>query len=170
VIDPKAAQPRIATGERKAAGGLGVRKERGIEIESQVARLRPIDPAREMLGRQLIALYFFSAILGIDGVQIEPMLAGNEPQCLLEVRLQLGGVSCPARIIAGGLDASAGQPGRAFKAADVVSLPALQRNCNSLQRFDGTLHIDADYRVSLAGQPKTLLDRVVVTHASTVEL
>src|SRR5262245_16334463 len=94
------------------------------------------------------------------------MLARNQAQRLIEVRPQLVSIASLARIIARRLNAPARQPRRAFKAAHIIALPAVQRNRSALQRLHRLLHVHAQLRVLLAGQIESLLNGLVSTHES----
>src|SRR5262245_23572408 len=117
--DPKSSDGIIAMSQREAAVGLGMRKERWIEIESKAAALCPVDPGGKMLRLQLVALDLSAGVIGVDRVQVEAMLAGNQTECLVEVGTKFVDDACLTRIITRRLNAPAGQSCSAFKAADV---------------------------------------------------
>src|SRR5262249_45762511 len=85
MLDPKTPDAFITATEREAAVRFGMRKEGAVEIEPQAVLFRPIYPCREMRRTELIALDGFSVRLRINCVQIEAMLARNEPECLLQI-------------------------------------------------------------------------------------
>ncbi len=56
VIDPELANARVRVGEREAVGGFRVGEEGGVEIETEIPALCPIDPALEMSDRDFVAI------------------------------------------------------------------------------------------------------------------
>src|SRR5688572_6047213 len=80
VGDPEAANAFIAAGEREAGIGLRVREKCAVEIESQLVVLRPVDPAAEEFRANYVTLDPLAAVIAVNRVQIEPMLARNEGQ------------------------------------------------------------------------------------------
>src|ERR1700736_3744792 len=100
MIHPEAPDAFITARQGEAAGCLGVREEGAVEIQTQAARFGPVDPRSEVRWAELVALHFAAAGLCIDGVQVQAMLAGDQPQCLLDVGTQLAGVACLAGEVA----------------------------------------------------------------------
>src|SRR6476659_2049287 len=133
MCNPELAGGIVAAGQREAALGLRVREKGRIEIESHAAGFGPIDPAGKVFGPALIALDLLSPIVGIDGVQIQPVLAGNQAQRLVQIRTQLVSATRLAGIIARRLNAAAGQPRRALKTPNIITLPAVQRDADALE-------------------------------------
>ena len=61
------------------------------------------------------------------------MFSGDEREGLVEVVLQPGDRAGFSRMVPRGLDAAAGEAGIGFlKSADIIALPAVQRNGNRL--------------------------------------
>jgi hypothetical protein len=143
VFDPESTLPLVAAGKRKAIGGQRVREERGVEVQTQAARASPIEPVREVFRQKLIALDLASAGLSVDGMQVQPVPAGDEAVGQVEVAPQLVGRASLARVIAGGLNAAARQSGGTLEAADVIPLPTVQRDGKVAQFRQGPCGIDA---------------------------
>ena len=107
VLDPELADARVVAGQGKAVVGQGMREEGGVKVDAVVVLLGPVDPAGKMLGLELVALDLLAAGLGIDGVQVQPVRAGDQAVGLVQVAAQLVGVARLAGIVAGGGDAAA---------------------------------------------------------------
>ena len=151
MLDPEPADARVAMGQSEAVRRLGMGKESGVEVQADAQFGRPVHPALEMRGADLVPLHRPAAVLQVDGVQVEAVPAGNEAKGLLRIGPQLVGIACPAGIIAGGQDAAAAQAGRVLEPAHVVSLPAIQGEWDAIQLLQGGLCIDAEIGVVLLG-------------------
>src|SRR5262249_9506517 len=151
VVHPEAAHALVATAQGEAVRCLRVREEGAVEVEPEPPRPRPVDPAGEVLGSESVALDRPAARLGVDGVQVEAVPAGDQAQGFFQVAAQLVGVARLAGVVAGRLDAAAGQAEVVLEAADVVALPAVQgyRDCG--EDLQGPVAIDAEGGVALAG-------------------
>ena len=79
-----------------------------------------------MLGQEFIARNRLAAGLGVDGVQIETMSAGNQAIDHVQVAAQFAGVAGFAGIVARGGDAAAQLALGVVKATHVIPLPAVQ--------------------------------------------
>ena len=88
-------------------------------------RARPVNPAAEVRRFQLIALDPHAAGLGIHGVEIDAVLAGEKLQRLLEIGAKLVAVGRAAHVVAGRQDA-AREHRVALEAGDIIALPAVQ--------------------------------------------
>src|SRR5688572_215568 len=147
--DPEAADGFIPAGEREAAGRLRMREERAVEIEAHLATVGPVDPGGKMFRDQFIALDRSSARLRIDRVQVQPVAAGNQTQCLVQVCPQLLGIAGFAGIIACGLDAAIAESAGALEAAHVVALPAVERKRDATQGGQRGFGINAQRGIAL---------------------
>ena len=56
-----------------------MREERRVEVEADAALLRPRDPRCEVLGLDLVAVRDLALVDAVAGVQVEAVLAGDEP-------------------------------------------------------------------------------------------
>ena len=77
------------------------------------------------------------------------MRAGEERQRLVQVGAELVGRAGLAGIVAGDRQAAADRLARALEPADVVPLPAVQRDRDGRQPLEGRLDVDAPFRVLL---------------------
>ena len=152
VLDPEAADAGVAMGQRETVGRLGMRKERGVEVQADAQLGRPVDPAPKVLGGDLVPLDRPAAVLQVDRVQAEAMPAGDEAECLGRVGAKLVGVACPAGVVAGGHDAAAAQSAGALESGHVVPLPALDGNGNAFQMFDRGIEVDVPLGITLLGE------------------
>src|SRR5262249_32881048 len=118
-----------------------------------------VDPAGEMLRAELVALDFLATRFRVDGVEIKPMPAGNEMKRLAEVGPQLVGVASFAGVVAGCLNAAAGQALVALEAADVVALQAMQGYGYPAEDVQRRFDVNAPGGVLLACEGKSLFHR-----------
>src|SRR4051794_29699478 len=128
MFDPKLPDAFIAAAQGEAVRGFGMREKRAIEIQAETALFGPIHPGGEMFGAERIALDGLAVRFRVNGVEIAAMFAGDKLQGLVDIGAQFVGIACFSRIIAGGLDAAAGQAQIVLETADVVSLPAMERD------------------------------------------
>ena len=133
VADPERSDALVAVRQREAVGRLRMREERGVEVESDPERLGPVDPRREMLGTDRVALDRPSAELAVEGVEVETMRPGDQRERLCRVGAELVGRPRLARIIPRRRQAAAQRSVRILEPADIVSLPAVQRDRNRRQ-------------------------------------
>ncbi len=152
VLDPEAAHVGVGAGQGEAVLRERVREAGRVEVHAAPGRLRPVDPAGEVLGAELVALDLLAARLGVDRVQVQAVRAGDERVGLVEVRAQLVGVARLARIVARGRDPAGELAAGVLEAADVVALPAVQADLGCGQGGQGRLGVDAEGGVALAGQ------------------
>ena len=89
VADPERAHGLVGMREREIVGGLRMREQRRVEVQADPERLRPVDPAGEMLRADRVAVDAPCAELAVEGVQVEAMRAGNQRQGLRRVAAEL---------------------------------------------------------------------------------
>ncbi len=150
VLDPEIADAFIGVSQGEAVGRFGMRKIRLVEVHSQAVGLGPIDPTLEVAGLDFVTVDEFSAVVEIGSVQTQPVLAGNHAERFLDVGAKLADGAGLARIIAGGLNASARElRAGSFEAAHVVSLPTVQGNRNGFEFLHGGIGVHAGFGVAL---------------------
>ena len=103
----------------------------------------------KVLGLERIALDLAAAGLGVAGVEVQAVRAGQERQRLVQVGPQLVGRAGLAGIVAGDRQAAAELLARVLETADVVPLPAVQRDRDRREPRQGRIDIDAPFRVLL---------------------
>ena len=121
--------------QREAIGRFGMRKAGGIEIQAESILLRPRNPVREMFRRDFVAVDFFAVELAVKGVQVQAMFAGDQRKGFLQIGAKFFRRARFAGIIAGGDQSAAERAAEIFKSADIVALPAVERNGNPLREF-----------------------------------
>ena len=121
--------------------------------------LGPVDPPLEVRGLDLVALDFLSTGLGIAGVEVEPVRAGDQRQRLVQVGAQLIGRARLARIIARHRQSAADRFAGVLETADIVALPAVQRDRNLGEPLKRPVDIDPQRRVSLSSPARTTVPR-----------
>ena len=63
--------------ESEPVFGKRMGEEGRVEVDAQAGLARPIDPAREMLGPDFVAIDRLSAGLGVDRVEVDAVPAGD---------------------------------------------------------------------------------------------
>ena len=152
MLDPELPDPLVGMGERETAGRLGVGKAGGIEIEPHSPLLRPLDPGLEVGRFNLVAINLLPGKLAIEGMQVEPVAAGDEGEGHIEIGPQFIRRAGLARIIARHGQSAAEFLARMLKAADIVPLPAMERNGDLGEAAQRLLHAHAVGRVEFLGQ------------------
>ena len=144
MVDPELTNLRIGRRQRQAVC-LGVGEEGGVKVAAQAALLAEVHPFFKVLGLQLVAVCPLTLFKnGVGGVEIHLLGAGAKLQHQIQIGHQLFRGSCLSGIVAGGLNAAGeGLGGIGIKATNIVTLPAVQRNRNTLQFFDGSIGIHA---------------------------
>lgn len=154
MFDPELANALVPVREGEAISGLGMRETRGIEIEAQPMRLRPADPVLEVRDFDLVAIHFPAPKLAIHRVKVDAMLARDEGKGLLQVGPQFIRRACLAGIVARDRKSTAQRAAKILESADVVSLPAVERNWNLGKSLKGVIHIHAQSGVAFTGKNK----------------
>ena len=149
VIDPEPADRLVGVGQGVAVGRQRVGEIGRVEVHADPPGLRPVDPASEMFGLESVALDLPAAGLGIAGVEVQAMRAGQERQRLVQVGPELVGRAGLAGIMAGDRQAAAELLAGVLESADVVALPAVQRDRDGREPCQGRIDIDAPFRVLL---------------------
>ena len=91
----------------------------------------------EMFGLESVALDLAAAGLGIAGVEVQAMRAGQKRQRLVQIGPELVGRACLARIVAGDRQAASQLLAGVLEPADVVALPAVQRDRDGRRAAQG---------------------------------
>src|SRR5580658_5372095 len=112
-----------------------MRKTGGVEIETETVLLRPGNPVRKMPWLDLVAIHFLATKFAVECVQIQAMLARDERECLVDVGTEFVWRAGFAGMIARDGESVAECAANIFKAANVIALPALQRDGNSRKKF-----------------------------------
>ena len=115
-------------------------------------------------GAICVPLHRLAAVLQVDRVQAEAVLAGDQAHGLGGVGPKFVGVAGPAGIIARGHDPAAAQSAGALEAGHVVALPALHRDGDVRQPLQGRVGVHAQFGITLLGQPVRFVDRIGSFH------
>ena len=149
VLDPEPADARVRMGQREAVGRLGMGEKSGIEIHAHAA----VALAQSIQFLKCRAAFRcgppLAAGLGVAGVQVQAVRAGDQRQGLVQVGPQLVGRAGLARIIAGDRQAAAQFLARVLESAHVVALPAVQRNGDTRQTLHSPIHVHAPVGILL---------------------
>ena len=157
VLDPEVADLRVGVREREPVGRHRMREERRIEVELDACLLRPLHPRRKVLLAELVAVSDLAFVDAVAGVEVDAVASRDQRKRKLKVLHELLGSPRLARVVASRLDAARRAAGR-LKAANVVALPAMQRDSDLAEVLDRLLGVDADLGV--------LLLRFFVAHCS----
>ena len=103
-----------------------------------------------MLGADLVAVDAMRAKFSVERVEIEAMRAGNQRQGLGRVEPELVGRARLAGIVARRGNPSTELTIRIFKADDIVSLPAMERDRDVRELPERSLGIDAEVGILLS--------------------
>ncbi len=161
VFDPELADGTVVVGEREAAGSFGVGEERGVEVETDAERFGPVDPAAEVFGGDLVAIDFAAAEFPVGGMQVEAVFTGDQRERPGGIRAEFVRAAGLAGVVAGGHQ-SAGEGGvRLLEAADVIALPAVQRQGDAGELLEDVFRIDAEVGIAFAGEVIGFLDVVL---------
>ena len=106
VVDPEFADRLVRMRECEPIGGERMGEIARIEINPESPRLAPIHPALELSDRVGIAIHTASGKVGVAGMDIQSVLAGNERERLVEIGTELRDRAGLAGIVARGLDAA----------------------------------------------------------------
>jgi len=105
-----------------------------------------------MIHGNFIAVHFFPAKFPVERVEVQSMPARDEGERLVQVGAQFFGGSRFAGIISGGHETAAQSAGRAFKTADVIALPAVERNRDRRKFLNDLFRVHAGGFIPTAGQ------------------
>ena len=101
MVDPESADVFSGVGQRESIIGVLVRKECWVEIEPDLSVDGPINPILEVRWLQLIAFNPLPTRLRVAGVQVHPMIAGDQAQCTFKVTTELVRSASPPGVVAG---------------------------------------------------------------------
>ena len=153
VIDPELADLLVLVRQGEVVCRAGMGEERGVEVEADPSRPRPLHPTLEVLRPDLMAIDALSAELPVEGVQVEAMLARDTVERLLGIAAKLIRRACLARVTAGRRQTAAELPRSArFKPPDVVALPAMQGDRHARQPLQRGLGVDAQLCIPVFGR------------------
>jgi len=110
-------------------------------------------------GLDLVALDVLAPRFGVAGVEVEPMRAGDHCQGVVQVGAQLVGRARLARVIARHRQPAANLFAGVLETADIVTLPAVQRDWNLGQPLKRPVDIDPQRRVSLFSPARKTVPR-----------
>ena len=147
---PESAHFLLRGGEGEVVLHHGMAEEGGVEVDAQTVFTGELDPRIEVMGLDLVAVHLLAGGEdGVAGVQADALFAGHEAHGLDKVRLQFLEGAGAAGVVARGLDAAGKGAAAAFKADDVVALPAVDADGHVLQGGEGCFHIHAPRLVAL---------------------
>ena len=124
-----------------------------------------------MLDLYSVPLDEFAAIVEIACMKIKPVTSRDHFKCFTQIASKLIDRSRFARIITRRLDTASTKRGPSpFKAANIISLPAMDRNRDIGKSLHSTIDIYAHLRISTFSYFIGLLYCLFITHRSTFHL
>ena len=141
----------IGVRQREVVGGEGMREIRRVEVEADLQPPRPVDPFGEVLRVDGVAVDALAAEVAVEGVQVEAMASGDQREGLFGVGAELLGRARLARIVAGRGQPAAELHPELLEPADVIPLPAVQRDGDLRQPGECRIGIDAVLGVPFPG-------------------
>ena len=164
MLDPELADALVGMGERESTSRFGMREERRVEVQAQAARLGPIDPTREMFGRQFVPLDGLAPSLSIHRMQIDAMRAGDQRQRLGQIAAEFIAVASLTGVVPGRGQTAVQLAAAGFESAAIVALPAMDGHRNRRERRNGRVDIDPNGSVLVLGQFQRLSDVLLARH------
>ena len=137
---------------------FGVSEKGGIEVKPDNPVPGPFDPVGKVFRPLFVPIHRLASELGVGGVDIHTLHAGQKVHYLTQIGPDLVAVARLARIVSGGHDTCAGNIFTGiFQTADVIGLPAMERNGNGEGSLDGCIRVNPEVRVSVFRQFVCLL-------------
>lgn len=160
MLDPEITDRLVRMGESETVCRLRVGETSGIKVHAHAVRFRPVDPAAEMLRLDFITIDLFAAELAVECVEIQPVLTGDERKRLVEVRPELICGAGFSGMISRHGDATTKAFAGVLEAADIITLPTMQRDRDLRQLTHCRLRIYADVGILGLGELVGLCDRL----------
>ena len=127
-----------------------MRKERRVEIQAEFFFFGPRYPTRKVLGFDFVSIHASAPKLTIRSVQAHTMAARDERQRLFHICAQFGRGARAARIVARYSQSAAQFNRTRFKTANVVALPAMDRDGEAPQTLQRAFGVDSEFQETLA--------------------
>ena len=152
MVDPVVPDRGVRAGKRESRRNFRVGKKRGVEIHAQPLGLRPVDPAPEVLRVVLAPLLPLASEIGIAGMEVETVRAGNQREGHPEILTQLLDGPRLAGVVTGGRQAASGEVrSGVLKSPDIVPLPAVHRNRRGGETVEGSFDVHPERGVGFLG-------------------
>ncbi len=142
VVDPELTNFVIGVGEGKAVGAQRMREAGRVKIQPQLVGFRPLDPVLKVFRLDGVAIDRRVG-LQIDSVQVQAFWPRDQAQGQFQIGPQLGGVTRLARIVTCGLDAAGQRTAWVLKPGDIIALPAVHRDGQTVELTQSLLDIHA---------------------------
>ena len=136
-----------------------MRKARGVEIQADLLLLGPRNPLGKMPRLKLIPRHLLAGVIRVDRMQAQAMPAREQVVDELKISPQLIRRAGLAGVVARGLDAAAGQALVVLEAADIVALPAVERDRYPGKLLKRPVDIHTQRGVALLREHESLCDR-----------
>ena len=150
VLDPELANALVRMGKRQVVVGLSMGEKGRVEIEPEPVYPGPVDPVREMLVLDFVAIRRVVSI-HVHGVKIETVPSRDHRKGELQVSAQFAWVTGTTRMVSGCLDTAARRAAFRLEADYVVSLPAVDGYRDRPESINGVLRVDAPLRKDRSG-------------------
>ena len=104
-----------------------------------------------MFGFDLVAVYFLTSEIAVDGVDVQTVVTREQGFHLFDVLAHFVDVAGFAGIVTGSLDTAGELSVGVFETGHVVGLPAVQRQGYFGDLFEHGIGIDADFGIARFG-------------------
>ena len=142
VLDPEPANALVAMRKGETADRVRMGEAGGVEVKPETVLAGPADPVLEVPGFDFVAIHFAAAELAVHRVQVHSMFARNERERFVEIHPQFVRRAGLARMVPGDGETATNGSGAVLETGHVVSLPAMKRDGDCRQGFQGPLHVD----------------------------
>ena len=144
MTDPEFAHVFFRACEAHAVVHHGVSEERRVVIKPDLVLFCPVDPAAKR--RNIVSVAVGVRVLGVYRVQIQFVLRRRKRVNFFDIRAKFRRVSRRVRIVAG--NHVFGLRGLFLEPANVVALPAMQRDLDFGELFQRFVDVYAERRVA----------------------
>ena len=164
VIDPELPDPPVGMGEGKVVVQLGVAVEGGGDVQPDLFRLGPVEPAGKVLDGEGVPVHAGEHPVHLVALEAHPVTAGKQGEGVVQVGHEFrGGAGAPG-VVPRHLTAPRQSVAALLEAGDVVPLPGVDADLDGLQSRKGLFRVHAVRGVKFRCQ---LIKLAVLLHDSS---
>ena len=151
MVDPELADFIVGMRKGKPVRAQRVREAGRVKIQTQPVGFRPRHPVRKVFRFDFVTR---DRLIGfeINGVQVQALWPGDQAQRQLQIRTQFGGVARFARIVTRGLNTPRQGTARVLETGDIITLPAVHGDGQTIELAQRLFDIHADGGETLFSQ------------------
>ena len=159
VVDPERPDRRVGVGQRDVVGRLRMREVGRVEVEPDAERLRPVDPAGEVLGTDRVTVDEpCRRTRRSSACRLKRWVPGMSDNASVGVGAQLVRRARLARVVAGRREAAPESGAELLEPLDVVALPAVERNGHRGEAGERRVGVHAGFGVAIPGNRIRAID------------